>query len=197
MAAFDGDAVTPKENWVPKEDDIVAGKFAADGKWYRVRIEKVSKTLGKHKVQFVDFGNYDAIPHSDIKPLPVELAKIRPLAKPAALTCCVAPLPNSEYYEFAMNGLTNLTDGKVFAARIDNTQRNGVLSLTLIEEGAEQSINEMLLEQGVVLLADRVPAILQKCYKLNSQRQMKKHVMNIVVFIPLVIYTLEGDDDRD
>ena len=52
----------------PKSGDLVAAKFS-DGEWYRAKIRKSSAVKKEAQVTFIDYGNQDTIPFSNIRPL--------------------------------------------------------------------------------------------------------------------------------
>ncbi|KFM72964.1 Tudor domain-containing protein 1, partial [Stegodyphus mimosarum] len=58
--------------YMPQKGEIVCCKFAQDGNWYRGLVK--NKKGDKFLVFFVDFGNEDFIPDSDIYPLPQKFA---------------------------------------------------------------------------------------------------------------------------
>ena len=163
MAAFDGSVPAP-EKFEPKEGDIVAGLFDEDNKWYRVRIEKASKSRGNYQVQFIDFGNLSLVPYASLRPLAQDITKIRPSARPCALSGLVAPQPSSEWYEIGAQSLVQLTVGKQFVARIDFTERGtGVLHLTLTEPDSK-TVNQRMSEEGLLLVNQRPGPSLQRAY---------------------------------
>lgn len=164
MAQFDGSVAAPAD-FEPKNGDIVAGLFDSDNKWYRVRVESASKSRGNYEVQFIDFGNIELVPYAALRPLSAELSKLRQLARPCALSGLVAPHKTSEWFETGALSLAQLAVGCPFTARIDFTERsNGVLHLTLTEEGQTKTVNQRMLEEGLLLLNQRPGQALQRVF---------------------------------
>lgn len=54
--------------FVPKGGDLVSAKFS-DGAWYRAKVRRASAIKKEAEVTFIDYGNQDTIPFSDIRPL--------------------------------------------------------------------------------------------------------------------------------
>jgi staphylococcal nuclease domain-containing protein 1 len=161
MAAFDSSVPVP-EKFEPKEGDILAGLFEEDNQWYRVKIQRVLKSRNTCEVQFIDYGNQALVPQASLRPLSPELQKIRQSARPCTLSGVVQPDPSSEWFEVGANALSAATVNKQFQARIDFTEKsNGVLHLTLLEDG-EKSVNQRMVEEGLVLVNQRPMAALQR-----------------------------------
>lgn len=54
--------------FVPKGGELVSAKFS-DGAWYRAKIRRSSLLKKEAEVTFIDYGNQDTIPFSNIRPL--------------------------------------------------------------------------------------------------------------------------------
>ena len=61
------------------EGMAVLAVFSEDGQWYRSRIQKIDDAI---QVCFVDYGNTDKVPLSQIRHVPYELLCVAPLAYP-------------------------------------------------------------------------------------------------------------------
>lgn len=61
-------AVTLPPGFMPKGGDLVSAKFS-DGAWYRAKIRRASPVKKEAEVTFIDYGNQDIIPFSNIRPL--------------------------------------------------------------------------------------------------------------------------------
>jgi len=178
MDAFE--PTTVPDDYEPKQGEIVAALFDEDNKWYRARIEKASKSRGKYQIQFIDFGNLALVPYGSLCPLPTDLQKLRQAARPCALSGLLPPQTVSEWYNVGAEALSNLTMSKTFNARIDYTERhNGVLHLTLIEDG-QKSVNARLLEEGLLLLNQRPisPSLQRVLAELEEYEQFARDKHN-------------------
>ena len=56
----------------PAQGSLVAGKFSADGQFYRARVESATADGGA-RVTFVDFGNSETLPPTSLRRLSAEL----------------------------------------------------------------------------------------------------------------------------
>lgn len=166
MAAFSGSEAAPAE-WKPIRNDIVAALFDEDNSWYRARIDNVNTKSELYSIQFIDFGNVTAVPLSALRPLPKDLAAIKPLARPCKLSCLKPPIAGSEYFEAAANAFADITAGVKFAARIDGAEPapSQLLYLTLypaevVAEGKMKdaaSANTELIRAGWLRVNPRPP----------------------------------------
>lgn len=69
-------SVGPSPGFIPKGGELVSAKFS-DGAWYRGKIRRSSAVKKEAEVVFIDYGNQDTVPFSNIRPLD---AKFRTLA---------------------------------------------------------------------------------------------------------------------
>ena len=53
----------------PKAGDLVAARFTVDGEWYRARIRRNDRDNKKADVLFIDYGNSETLPWSDLRPM--------------------------------------------------------------------------------------------------------------------------------
>jgi hypothetical protein len=77
------DNLNPKKPEIPQKGDLAkniregelyAVRFTVDDVYYRGRIKRVLKN-GTYSVHYIDFGNYENVPASNINLLPEELKK--------------------------------------------------------------------------------------------------------------------------
>lgn len=149
MAAFD--AADAPADFAPTKGSIVCALFSEDNQWYRARIENVSVRANRYSIQYIDFGNVDDVELSALRPIPEELAKIKQLARPCALSALKAPVKGSAYYTQGTEALFQYTNDLEFEARIDFSESgpNGVLHLTLFHESDPSvSINGHMIKAG-------------------------------------------------
>jgi len=74
----------------PAQGSLVAGKFSADGQFYRARVESATADGGA-RVTFVDFGNSETLPPTSLRRLPAELGATPPQALAAKLSFVKKP----------------------------------------------------------------------------------------------------------
>jgi len=163
MKAF-SEAADADENpkaYTPEKHTVCGGRFN-DGNWYRVRLE--SKTQdGQWRAHFIDFGNDDVLNESDIRPLDKELSKLPPQAKFCVLAGVRAPAAANEYYDIAKDALYDMAYGRKLLAKIQMREDQGrKLHLTLHDAETPESINQLMLRDGLVRLANRPPPRLRK-----------------------------------
>ena len=61
-------SIVGSPGFVPKAGELVSAKFS-DGAWYRAKIRRSSSLKKEAEVTFIDYGNQDIVPFSNIRPL--------------------------------------------------------------------------------------------------------------------------------
>ena len=77
-------AVTTPSGFVPKGGDLVSAKFS-DGSWYRAKIRRASPVKKEAEITFIDYGNQETVPFSDIRPLDPKFRSLPGQAQDARL----------------------------------------------------------------------------------------------------------------
>lgn len=116
---------------------ILAGRYG-DGSWHRVRVEGRA-TDDEWKVNFIDFGNHEAIYDDALAELSSEIQSIPPCALPCVLAGLKAPATKSEWYEEAANAFHNTAWDKTLTAKIETKAKDGKYHLSLFEQVSESS----------------------------------------------------------
>jgi staphylococcal nuclease domain-containing protein 1 len=127
---------------------ICAGQFN-DGNWYRVRVEGMVSG-DEYRVFFIDYGNHDVLDSSALRVLPTELQKIPAVAHRASLAGIQSPR-SEDYSESAAFAFNDLVWGAELLAKVEFTDYNKVMHLTLVHAGGSQqgvTINKQLLRDG-------------------------------------------------
>ncbi|KAE8270070.1 hypothetical protein A4X09_0g2273 [Tilletia walkeri] len=75
--------------FTPRAGEYVCAKFSQDGAWYRAQVKKATQSSKKAEVHYVDYGNFETVPFSDIRPLDsgrFGRTRLAPQAKEARLS---------------------------------------------------------------------------------------------------------------
>jgi staphylococcal nuclease domain-containing protein 1 len=167
MSQFRSFHITNRPNLTsaPKVGDIVAGKFTADGSWYRAKIRRNDRDAKTSEVVYIDYGNSETIPWTSLRSLtggnpPADFSLQGLKAQATDATLSFVQLPgNSEYLKDAINYLMDETDGRTLVARVDYVEpaaQGGSLSVTLFDPERSQkvadSVNAELVGEGWALV---------------------------------------------
>jgi len=165
-------AVVPA-GFVPKGGDLVSAKFS-DGSWYRAKIRRASPVKKEAEVTFIDYGNQDTIPFSNIRPLDPKFRSLPGQAHDARLSFIKLVGPESEYHAEAIDRFRALCEGRKLVANIDHKE-GPLLHLRLMDpldpssaEDPLSCINADLLQEGVASL-DR-----KNCKYISAYPQLVK-----------------------
>lgn len=77
-------AIISPPGFLPKTGELVSAKFS-DGAWYRAKIRRSSPLKKEAEVTFIDYGNQDTIPFSNIRPLDPKFRSLSGQAQDARL----------------------------------------------------------------------------------------------------------------
>jgi len=77
-------AIISPPGFLPKTGELVSAKFS-DGAWYRAKIRRSSPLKKEAEVTFIDYGNQDTIPFSNIRPLDPKFRSLPGQAQDARL----------------------------------------------------------------------------------------------------------------
>lgn len=154
----------------PKAGDIVAARFSEDKEWYRTRVRRNDREAKAAEVVFVDFGNSESQPWSELRPLgkpEFGLSQLRHQAQDAALSFVQFPSGSKEYMHDARDALADrLSNLSQLVARVDHTdQRDGTLWVTMFDpneqgaggemSGKDSSINAEAIERGLGMVTSK------------------------------------------
>ncbi|KAF3765137.1 hypothetical protein M406DRAFT_352081 [Cryphonectria parasitica EP155] len=176
----------PKNNirlkGAPKAGDLVAAKWSEDGYWYRARIRSNDRTAQQAEVVFIDYGNTEKFPWSELRPLDQAefgTQKLKPQAADASLSLLQLPTA-PQYFNETKAFLTEVLSGKakwiVSYDFVDS--KEGLTYITVYEDKeprpkAHESINREVLLEGLGMVPrklkswERSPALSEilKAYK--------------------------------
>ena len=138
----------------PKAGDLVAARFSADGEWYRARIRRNDRDNKKADILFIDYGNSETLPWSDLRPMSqpqFSTQKLKAQAIDAALSFLQFP-SMSNYLADSCRFVEDITINKQLVASVDAEEKDGTLWITLFdaeaEGGEEASINSEIVTEG-------------------------------------------------
>ncbi|KAF2398049.1 hypothetical protein EJ06DRAFT_583878 [Trichodelitschia bisporula] len=141
----------------PKVGDFVSAKFS-DGNWYRARVRRNDREAKKAEVLYVDYGNGETVPWSELRPLDGEkfgTAKLRPQAVDATLAFVQLPgAPN--YLADAIGFVREVFCDRLLVASVDFVEKDGTLAVTLFDpdksQKVEDSLNGELVAEGLAMV---------------------------------------------
>ena len=162
----------PAATFTPHSGSIAAGQFN-DGNWYRVRVESAT-AAGDYRVFFLDYGNHDQLAADKLRALPAELTKLPALAHHATLAGLQAPR-GEDYKEAAALAFHDLVWGQELSAKVELTDFNKMLHLTLLHDSSPVSINKQLLRDGNARVAARpAPKLRDLVSELKEHQEFAK-----------------------
>ncbi|KAK7738981.1 hypothetical protein SLS53_005877 [Cytospora paraplurivora] len=163
MTAFKKFHLDPKNNVglkdSPKAGDIVAARFSEDGQWYRARIRSNDRAAKVAEVVYIDYGNTEKIPWSQLRALnqpEFSTQKLRAQAIDASLSLIQLPTA-PEYLNDTIDFIGEATAGKTLIASFDFVdQKEGLSYITIYESSGSpkphESLNREVLLAGLGLV---------------------------------------------
>ena len=159
MSEFKKFHLDPKNNVAikdnPKTGDLVSAKFSADGQWYRARIRSNDRAAKVAEVVYIDYGNSERIPWSQLRPLSqaqFNTQRLKPQAIDAALSFVQLPA-SPDYLNDAIGFLYDITEGKRLVGCFDFVDSRENLSyVTIFDPKADGSdkVTESINRQVVL-----------------------------------------------
>ncbi|ETS74045.1 hypothetical protein PFICI_13911 [Pestalotiopsis fici W106-1] len=177
----------------PKAGDIVAAKFSADGQWYRAKIRSNDRTAKVAEVVYIDYGNSEKIPWSNLRALDqpqFNTQRLKPQAVDAVLS--YVQLPNGDYFNEAIDFLADATDGRKLVASIDfSDPKEGLNYVTLFDatdssQSFTESVNKDIVAAGLALIPTKLKAwergaqsseVLKKLRQVETQAKSERRGM--------------------
>lgn len=161
----------------PKAGDLVSARFSEDRSWYRARIRRNDRENKTAEVLYVDYGNSESLPWSELRPIPQPerfgAQALKPQAVEAALSFVQFSTNSPDYMADAKDWLMRrCINDRQLVARVDNVDsRDGLLWISLFDpnstvQGEKGSINAEVLEEGLGMVSRK----LQRWERAQSQQ---------------------------
>ncbi|KAF2759052.1 hypothetical protein EJ05DRAFT_475285 [Pseudovirgaria hyperparasitica] len=145
----------------PKAGDFVASQFSEDKEWYRAKIRRNDRENKKAEVVYIDYGNSEVVPWSNLRPLSqaqFSTQKLKPQASEAVLAFVQFPT-SPGYLKDAIDFLYEVTGNKQLVANVDHTAE-GTLHVTLLDpkQGTafKDSINVHVVAEGCAMVPKKL-----------------------------------------
>ncbi|CAK7901582.1 hypothetical protein CAAN1_11S03554 [[Candida] anglica] len=159
-------------NKAPKKNDLVSAKSADNGKYYRAKVASYDKATGKYEVKYIDFGNVDFVPLSQLRLLPAKfgLQSYAPFAHTCVLqNIRLPPTKPTDYLTEALYSLEDLCyDRKLVISALPHS---GSIDYTAVLYDSEESlkdpsytINKELVSKGWGVLDIRKASAVSRDY---------------------------------
>ncbi|CAK7270335.1 hypothetical protein SEPCBS119000_004039 [Sporothrix epigloea] len=130
----------------PKAGDFVSAKFSEDGQWYRAKIRANDRTAKVAEVVYIDYGNSEKKPWSQLRPL--DMSKFGPLRLKAQAVDAVlsfVQLPTgSDYFRDAVNFIAECTTEPLVGSFDFVDTKEGLSYITIFDPKAGSSRNASL-----------------------------------------------------
>ncbi|KAL6718827.1 hypothetical protein ACLMJK_003061 [Lecanora helva] len=146
----------------PKAGDLVAARFSQDNEWYRARIRRNDRDAKKADVLFIDYGNSETLPWSELRPMTqpqFSTQKLKPQAIDAGLSFLQFPTA-ADYLAEACRFVEEITAGKQLVASVDAEEKDGSLWVTLFDAeaqgGEEESVNAEIVGEGWAMVGRKL-----------------------------------------
>ena len=179
----------------PSVNLACCAKFSEDEAWYRAVVEKVE---GKNvDVRFVDVGNTDSIPASDVKELSAENLSVPPLAYQCVLEGCEVDMVSSKLEELTLDQTLTVTfrTTEHLPYTVNLQLENGTDVSTLFLSDTDQNsatVPAASDEETTESVDDNAaPDVDRKCVSLNQGRRMKVTISHVIS--PSLFYVQRDD----
>ncbi|XP_057970333.1 ribonuclease TUDOR 1-like [Malania oleifera] len=156
----------------PKKGDIVLAQFSVDKSWNRAMIVNaprgaVESPHDKFEVFYIDYGNQEAVPYSELRPLDPSVSSAAAIAQLCSLAFIKVPSLEEDFGQEAAEFLSEITlnSSKELRAVVEERDTSGgkvkgqgtgtILFVTLSGVENEDSINAAMLKEGLARLEKR------------------------------------------
>ncbi|KAF1816511.1 hypothetical protein P152DRAFT_505115 [Eremomyces bilateralis CBS 781.70] len=152
----------------PKAGELVSAKFSEDATWYRGRVRRVDREAKRAEVYYVDYGNAERVPWSELRVLPEEFGLRRLGAQAVEAALAFVQVPGGEYAAEAAGWLQKEVEGRQFVARVEHEEGAGgpqgaaAVDVTLFDEKdrgqLERSVNADMVGEGLAMVPRKLKA---------------------------------------
>ncbi|KAF9962841.1 hypothetical protein BGZ65_007643 [Modicella reniformis] len=149
---------TSPEGWKPSSHEIISAKFTEDNQWYRAKIVRQIPESKSVEVVYIDYGNSETIPLSNVRPLPPQFGvkNLPQQAHEAVLAFVKVPGLKDDYGVEAAERFRDLVSGRQLVGVVEQCEHN-VRHLTLydpkVSQDPDRSLNAELVRDGLALLS--------------------------------------------
>jgi len=174
----------------PKTGDFVASKFSEDGQWYRARIRSNDRSAKVAEVVYIDYGNTERKPWSELRPLDqaqFSPQKLKGQAVDAVLSFIQLPTA-PHYFVESKNFIEDAVYGRNLVASFDFVDSKEGLSYLTIFDAASgsstfaDSVNREVVASGHAMVPKKLKAweraygaeVLQKLREVESQAKSER-----------------------
>ncbi|GAA5975870.1 hypothetical protein JCM11641_002826 [Rhodosporidiobolus odoratus] len=160
LTIFHREADLTPSGFTPRNGDLVSAKFSVDNAWYRAKVRRSNPAKKEAEILYIDYGNTETIPYSQLRPLAAQFKSLEGQAKDASLSFASLLDWRTEYHLDAQDRFRELAEGQHLIANIDAREPNGTLSLSLFDSAAsagqhEESLNVQLVREGLARIDRR------------------------------------------
>ena len=166
-------------------DQLCCAKFSGDGIWYRSSVKKITGG-GKYEVVFLDFGNTEVLPISEIRELSPKFKQLPVVG----LHCClygVSPANgNASFSDDAFVKFEELTFEKQLVGNVKKVEDSGKVNLILLDTTSNKeglNLNEELAKTGQVVYTNNLDVSPKKSDSSQSATQgtVQPHFVSIAI----------------
>ena len=169
----------------PKAGEFVSAKFSADGSWYRARVRANDRAAKVAEVVYVDYGNSEKIPWSQLRALDQTqfgTHKLKPQALDASLSFVQLPT-GQDYFNDAIGVIAEMTEGKRLVGSFDFVDsKEGVSYITLYDPKSDDKmpgLNDSLNKEVVASGYGMVPKKLKPWERSRAFESYLKHLREV------------------
>ena len=94
----------------PRSGDLVSARFSVDQQWYRARVLKSNPQKRQAEVQFIDYGNSESLPFSELRMLDGSFKGLPAQSHNATLSLVSLFGPESDYGAESLDMFRDLTE---------------------------------------------------------------------------------------
>lgn len=139
--------------FTPRRGDVCAAKYSVDDQWYRVKVEKVQG--GKASVHYIDFGNKEVLPTTQLASLPAAYASEKPFATEYIMPFVTLP-KDEEFASIAIKYLKEDTFDRKLLLNVEYRSQISAPAASLhTDETPEGDIIKNLITEGLLMVENR------------------------------------------
>lgn len=152
--------------FTPRRGEICAAKYSVDDQWYRVKVEKVQN--GKANVHYIDFGNKEVLPTTQLASLPAAYATDKPFATEYILPFVTLP-KDEEFASLAIKYLKEDTYDRKLLLNVEYRSQTSPPAASLhVDETPEGDIIKNLITEGLLMVENRKGSRYNKLVRCNG-----------------------------